>query len=290
MKQILKYSIYASLIFFCSNLFADEGCWLKDKETGKKFRIFNALLYVNAPDFKNICVGRINVLYAWRFFPRGNKHGDLTLPSKKQLHKLIGDLKDNDSLTVIDIEHWPLKNKPQDIIEKSVENYIYLLKNLKGSLPNIKMGYYGVVPTKDFSRAKQNPESKSYKEWMRQNDNVIKIAELVDASFPSLYTINPVHDEWINRAIAHIDESHRIAPRKPVYPFIWPNYHEQGGKYPCCVEVDRNYWRKQLELLRENSDGLVLWGGYKQEWNENSSWWKETILFLRESFDIVDIN
>jgi hypothetical protein len=49
------------------------------------------------------------------------------------------------------------------------------------------------------------------------------------------------------------------------------------GKY---LPVD--FWRCQLETLYKHADGVVIWGGYRCDWQLNFPWWKETIKFLKK--------
>lgn len=284
MNKIYIFLHFVFLVLFSVDINAE--CFLEDKITGKNFRIFNAFLYKDMPDLSDLCIEPINVMYAWEFFPRGAQKGNLSLPTKSQYMKAITKIKEKNKITVIDIEHWPLKNASERVISRSVENYLDLISIIKNETPNIIIGYYGVVPTIDFSRSKNYLGGKRFNEWVEENNRVEKIANVVDAVFPSLYTINSNRQSWIGRAKSHIAESIRLAPSKPIYPFIWPNYHEQGGKYPIGYEVDSEYWVLQLEYLRDNADGIVLWGGNNITWNKNMKWWKELVRFVKSSFII----
>jgi hypothetical protein len=31
------------------------------------------------------------------------------------------------------------------------------------------------------------------------------------------------------------------------------------------------------------ADGIVIWGGYQQQWDDNAHWWMETKKFLQKS-------
>lgn len=260
-----------------------EACRLVDKDTGKHYRIFNGLVYDSVPDLSNYCIEPINIMYTWNFFPRGGRHGDYSLPKGEVLERAIRRAESLGVVTVIDIEHWPLKGADKERKRQSVMNYVEVLAEMKQRSPDLMIGYYGVVPVIDFSRAKL-PGTRQHREWVSDNTNVQPIADIVDATFPSLYTINPNQADWRARAVSHISESQRLAPGKKVFPFIWPNYHEQGGRYPLGTEVEQGYWRMQLEFLRSNADGVVLWGGNKQEFDEEMIWWKETVNFIEENF------
>jgi len=258
-------------------------CELVDNLSGKTFRVFEAFKYEGKPEFGELCVEPINVLYAWNFI-RGPKHGDMTLPSTKALKRSIGRAREAGLVTVIDIEHWPLKGTTDAKALHSVQNYLFTLEQVKNALPDLTLGYYGVVPVRDFNRSRLSRENPLYRTWVEANNRVEPIAELVDATFPSLYTITPDTEDWQARAEAHISEARRLTGGKPVYPFIWPNYHPQGGKYPVGKEVDPDYWKIQLDFLRRHADGIVLWGGKNQKWEANMPWWQATVEFLETSF------
>lgn len=284
---LLVLCICFQMVCYSANAQNKADCWLEDKNTGKRFIIFNALLYEQLQDLKKYCIEPINVMYAWEFFPRGPKKNDFRMPEPTAIEKAIKKIKTKNEVTVIDIEHWPLAKVSSKVYLKSINNYLVTMNVLKNSLPNVPIGYYGVAPVIDFSRAK-NIGSRGYGEWVKENSRMMDVAQSVDAFFPSLYTINSDQRSWLARAKASIDEAHRLGNGKPVYPFIWPNFHEQGGKYPPGTEVPADYWRTQLNFLRENADGFVLWGGYKQTFNSEMMWWKELMSFIEDSFVVKE--
>jgi hypothetical protein len=59
--------------------------------------------------------------------------------------------------------------------------------------------------------------------------------------FSILYTFYADRQGWVAYAIAQISEARRKAKGKPVYAFIWPQYHESnqllGGQF-----LDADYW------------------------------------------------
>jgi hypothetical protein len=32
-------------------------------------------------------------------------------------------------------------------------------------------------------------------------------------------------------------------------------------------------WQQEVELTRDNSDGVIIWGGWQQQWDANAGWW-----------------
>ncbi|KHN98127.1 uncharacterized protein MAM_03888 [Metarhizium album ARSEF 1941] len=78
------------------------------------------------------------------------------------------------------------------------------------------------------------------------------------AFFPSAYTFSSSLATWQTSLNSVLAKVKAIDASLPVYPFIWPQYHESPHSfYP--VEL----WKNQLDVLTENQemDGFVIWGG-----------------------------
>jgi hypothetical protein len=114
---------------------------------------------------------------------------------------------------------------------------------------------------------------------MAENDQLRSLAGAVDVFFPSLYTFYPDQAGWKKYAIAQIEEARRYGGGKPIYVFLWPQYHESnrilGGSY-----LPADYWLLELETAREYADGIVLWSG-SSKWDEDAPWWKVTKEFVK---------
>lgn len=262
---------------------AASACTLT-KSDGTTFRIFNALLYKNLPeDLAEYCIEPINVMYAWEFFPNGPKNAGMAPPSSDVIAKAIHKIKTQNLLTVVDVEHWPLKFAAKEKIQRSVQNYLEMAKQINEGVGSIKFGFYGVIPVTDFSRAIQ-PNTRPYLSWIADNENVVPIAAHLDAFFPSLYTITPNQTDWVTRAQTHRQLLEKLDNSKPVYPFIWPEYHDQGGKYPPGSYIPEEYWEIQLKWLKENADGFVIWGGHNQTFSPDMRWWQTTKTFISKNF------
>ena len=261
----------------------DDGCYLENTKSGKEFGIYDALLYSEKPDLELAGFSPVNMLYAWNFVREAGP-GNFKKPTAERLDRVVSKLARN-RLSVIDIEHWPLSRSVSSVdVKKSIDNYTYVISELSARSPETVFGFYGVVPVRDFARAKSWRFTGGYREWQRDNSRVKPIADLVGATLPSLYTITSSVNDWKRRAQAQIDEARRLAPDVPVYPFLWPDYHPQGGRYPKDLALSGSYWRKQLEFLSSRADGVVIWGGKDQVWSESDAWWKETKDFIATNF------
>ena len=134
------------------------------------------------------------------------------------------------------------------------------------------IGYYG-------NAASLYPEKPKGKEQQAQAS---KLAAVVDAFFPDMYTAKENRKQWKKELTRLVHEAHRIAPGKPVYPYIWPEY---SGKMPAERRkfVSDNFWKFELETAREcGADGVVIWSGKRPEWNEQAGWWRATQAFVKE--------
>ena len=81
---------------------------------------------------------------------------------------------------------------------------------------------------------------------------------------------------------------------KAVYPFLWPEMHDDGKPELSGRMVPADEWRQMLDFLYErretrNVHGVVIWGGWgkggPQLWDANAPWVRETLAFLARVID-----
>lgn len=250
---------------------------VRAETASKSFLVFDDLLYEGKPNLAVYGIQAINGVYAWRFWPDG-KPGD-ALPESSLIEQAAkGPF--NSQVVVLDVEHWPTRELYGDW-RNGVEKYRTLLREFKKFVPEKLVGYFGHPPVMDYWRASQDRETLEYKEWQRDNDRLADLASEVDILFPQLYAFYPNREGWVKYATAQISEARRLGKGKPVYAYLWPRYHEsvpeQGNRY-----IDDEFWVLQLRTARDHADGIVLWGGWKEVWDENASWWRVTKEFMKE--------
>ena len=143
-----------------------------------------------------------------------------------------------------------------------------------------------MVPQRAYWQAIQPENSPAHRRWQRENDAVRSIAEYVDIIFPSLYTFYSKEDDWVRYAVANLREARRIAPGKPVYCFLWPQFHDSTRRAYELLPAE--YWKRQLGTCQGLADGIVIWGGVGEagrmngwlSWDDNAPWWKATVEFV----------
>jgi hypothetical protein len=246
----------------------------------RTFAVFDGTLYKQKPDMRQYGIASIAILYEIRFWPSGD--ATTALPEQQIVRTLATEVASSISPVVIDIERWPVTGS-SSLVQSSVTKYRTVLRWFRQAAPGLRVGYYGTIPVPDYWRAIQPTTSAEFKAWQQDNDRLELIAKDVEVIFPSLYTFYADRQGWVTYAIAQISEARRKAKGKPVYAFIWPQYHESneilGGQF-----LEADYWELELLTIRQYADGLVIWGGWgnsgPQVWDEEAPWWQVTKTLL----------
>jgi hypothetical protein len=239
----------------------------------RSFPLYDALLYSNKPDLTRQGLTPIRMIYSSELWADGESRDK---PNGAKITALAKQL-DPALLTCVDIEHWPTAGKPE-LLKSSIAKYTSVLSLIRQQRPSLKLAYYSIVPRHDYWRAVKGKGQNQYDEWLRENIKLKDIGAAVDVILPDLYTFYPDQAGWEKYAIENLKEARKYG--KPVYAFLWPMYHDSeplyAGKY-----IPADFWRFQLETCLKYADGIVIWGGWQEPWNENAPWWIETKKFMQ---------
>ncbi len=190
-------------------------------------------------------------------------------------------------IIALDLEHWKLSGAKTQAESLEVANNIrmlgVILDWMHAATPSLKLGYYGLNPLRDYWRAIRGPNDADYKAWQVENNALASVAAKSDVLFPSVYTFYNDPKGWSIYAMANISEARRF--NRPIYPFIWPTYHDSTPLRG--TRIDGDFWKFQLETLQsQNVAGVVMWdwavgaNGQKMYWNPLEPWWMATLGFL----------
>ena len=247
----------------------------------RPFVVFDGTLFKNKPSLVPHHVRPITLLYESRLFV-ANQSAD-AVPPEAIVRSLAHELRSSPEPAVLDIERWPLTGDGLTV-QSTVGKFLSVLSWAKGEAPNVRFGLYGTVPVPDYWRAIRDPVSEEFRSWQQDNDRLEAVSDRVDALFPSIYTFYPDRQGWVTYAIAQIAEARRKAKGKPVYAFLWPQYHE-SNRLLGLQPLDPDYWELQLNTAAQHADGLVIWGGWgangPEPWNEEAPWWQVTKRFMK---------
>ena len=254
----------------------------------KEFLLLESTAYENRQSFFKYGFSAIEEFGAKLFWDKNVVNDNL--PNKNKVCEIVNNVGDKYEWVVLDIEHWLLSTKyvNENVVMDNVEKYIQVISWARECRPDLKFGYYGQIPIRDHKAVLQGKDSNEKNYWVEQHSRVERLARLVDAIFPSLYTSTESREEWKILAEEYIKMSRKLANGKPVYPYIWPQYHP-GYKYKALDFISAEYWRFQLETVYKFADGAVVWGGWNlrenygpMAWDENKDWWVETKKFIND--------
>ena len=242
---------------------------------------YELLAYAHKPDLRKFGIQPARVFGPQDLWRKGSTRE--AVPSEIEVARGLALRPPNGGPIVLDIEHWPQRGTDVEVAS-SVERLIGLFDRAKGLESKVNVGYYGVPPIRDYWRAIRQPGSPLYLEWQHDNDRLQALADKVDILFPSLYTFYDDVDGWQRYAIANLEEARRLAGSRPIYAFLWPQFHESNKKL-ALQYLDAGFWRTELEVVAAHADGIVLWGGWeaagkRAEWDESAPWWIETKRFI----------
>lgn len=225
------------------------------------FPVYDGTLYTGKP---NLPLKQITIIYSGQLWSGTNRDN---LPAAATVSSLAKKAAST-GIGVIDVENWPVD-------QTGIGKYEALLQQFKKAAPGTKFGFYGVVPVRNYWGAVQGKGSAAYAAWQKKISVADPVGQTCDIIFPSLYTLYNDRAGWQKYAIAQIQEVRKYG--KPVYVFLWPEDADLSGKY-----IPADFWRMELDTARKYADGIVIWGGEKnQKWDNNAPWWQETLAFLK---------
>lgn len=237
------------------------------------FRVFQAMFYGNMPDW-----GLYGIEPAY-VIDRGiwNDEKNSRDANQAKIRAVVAALPADGGPIIINIENLDLHRRNK-AITANVRELALIGSWFKTAAGKRPVGYYGLAPLADYWRAIDIPAG-GVRDWQRDNDRAAPINAKLDYIFPSLYTHYRDEAGWVRQAKAMVCEARRISG-KPVYAFIWPEFHP--STVDAGREVPGEYWRLQLQTLHDVADGVVIWGGYdiqrdrQRPWDDDSAWWRVT--------------
>lgn len=223
----------------------------------RHFVVYDNTFYTNL-DLETYGLIKSNVVYEPATMRATTNAGHL--PAAAAFMRLVRQNDRNPGPVVLDFENLYLQGSPEIAAQ-----HFRLLETLATwahqAAPGKVIGFYGLLDHTDrhyLSLAK-------------------RLAPREDAFFPSLYTFNDDRAAWSKRVRDDVALAHSIAPRLPVYLYLWPQYHEHTAK--ALQYLDASYWSFQLRTASRYADGVVIWSGKAK--NTSTGWVTVTASFMR---------
>jgi len=251
------------------------------RPAGRPFRIFDATAYVGRPDWSRYGIEPIHIVDRGLWPEGAGRSGP---PDPALVRRYVESLPNDNAPIVLDIEHYDLTGSDQ-AARAALTDLRRLAAAFRAIAPGRQIGFYGIIPIPDAARSLAGAGSAPYRAWQRQNDRMSSLQGSVNMLFPPAYTNDRDQAAWAAVAAGQICEARRLSS-KPVYLFLWPEFHEGSplrGQY-----LDAEFWRLELETAYRLADGVVIFGGYDiqanrpRNWNPQAPWYAPTLAFIRE--------
>lgn len=230
------------------------------------YRVMEAMLYEAKPDGLGCNIEYLHVVYEHASGVRVAP-GALVVEEGAFRNAVGRARKSRAEIIVLDIENVPMR---------SWTTLARIVELFRGELPDRRIGLYATIPPLGYwDVVVDRPVMRSPDE----EKEIDVLARTVDATFPSLYVHYADVGGWIKYAKTVLRVARTYG--KPVYPFIWPQYHD-GNKELGRMFVNSNIWKAVLETVVAEADGAVLWGGWRDRegrrmgWDPNAEWWLVT--------------
>jgi hypothetical protein len=192
----------------------------------------------------------------------------------------------------LDLETWNFGyiDESSASINSKLAKYITVIDTLRTSRPDLKFGYFGLLPQLSILTPYFKDDNVTYMPSIiagmdTRYEATKELANHVDVLFPELYTYWPESNSiaYTSRVSTGIS-IYGIKYKKPIIPFIWPAYSTGVSDIPGGQYLSNTYWALEFSTLWQNSNvnGIAIWGGKDytqpsyptQTWDENLYWWQ----------------
>lgn len=185
----------------------------------------------------------------------------------------------------LDLETWPYY--PDSKLTSTINKFLTTINYFKSANTVSPIGFYGVPPKQAYQWSSIDPVNNpsGYANWKHISDSLARVAVNVDVFQPSFYAYDTDTTSWRKMVDTTIAAIKRYSTTKPIYAFIWPQYHQ--GTNPLQLQfIDTAIWRYELEQLYKKANGVIIWTSNKDGnnntiyWDVNMPWWQVTKKFM----------
>lgn len=231
------------------------------------FHVYDAINLAGKPPLGAQGLRPLPVLYESALWPPGAPKDN---PVESTIRAAARGVNAPDHILCVDIEYWPLQGVGDAQFNASLAKYRQVVGWIKQERPDLKVGFYGVLPVRDYW-SPVGGEPAKLQDWQAKNAKMRPLADAVDVIFPSLYTFYPNPAQWATYAEANLRAARQYG--KPVYAFLMPVYHE-SNRQMNSAPLPEDFWRQELQTVAKNADGAVIWTGPGGHWDEGAPWWR----------------
>ncbi len=190
-------------------------------------------------------------------------------------------------LVTLDLETWPYYPAAQ--LTSTINRFLTSISYFKSVNTTSPIGFYGVPPRQAYQWSSIDPVNNpgGYYNWKLISDSLARVAKNVDNFQPSFYSYDADTTSWRKMVDTTIAAIKRYSTTKPIYAYIWPQYHQGTGALQLQF-IDTAIWKYELRTLYDRADGVIIWTSNKDPnnntiyWDPNMLWWQATKAFMVE--------
>jgi Concanavalin A-like lectin/glucanases superfamily len=241
--------------------------------------VFDSLLFTGKPDLASYGVRPTKTVYTQEFFASG-----VCGPSEEATTRAVADTiwaSGYRGAVTLDVECQALDIRfaSTATVDAGLAQHLEIQGWFRNQQPGLSTGYYYQPPISDI-RGSDLTDPTALQE---ANDYLASLTAQANVLVPQAYNFDDDYAFWDAAMRLKVQEARRIGGMKPVYVFIWPEFHDQGPPNLAGTPLPKERWHNQLYLLYSlGVDGIILWGGYQHAWNDQAGWWQATKEFLRQ--------
>jgi hypothetical protein len=266
----------------------------KAKAAGSKretFELYDSLLFIGKPDLSRYGLKRARTVYENELWPPKRSAVPNETAVRSKARALLAEGVTAAVPVILDVEQYSVDvrldishiNPDTSTVDANILKLEQIIGWFKNESPMLQVGFFDVAaPLVGLPVSGQQPANDAELAiWRKANSYLIPFATHVDALYPSLYTVDTDPAKWVASAQRRIAEAKRIGARKPVRAFVWPQYHDVMRGPLALTSIDYDYWMLQLRTIRDaGASDIILWGGYKTQWDDREGWWRATLDFI----------
>jgi hypothetical protein len=231
----------------------------------KEFPVFDALLHMGKPE--SLTLGMRPIYPVARLWGAMDAQTGF---SEQGVVAAVREIPASVRRIFFDIETWPLLDVAPIVRSQSIAHLERVLALTRELRPDLNVGFYAFPPVSTYWPLMLKDKI-GYPAWQETNEQLAGLASRVDALYPSLYTFYDDRKGWLEVASGLVSAARHYG--KPVYPFLWFEYHDSNPTLHNH-EIAAAAWKEELDFCRSEADGVVLWGGYRERWNPQAAWWQ----------------
>ncbi|QIM70230.1 hypothetical protein EYB34_01980 [Bordetella trematum] len=200
--------------------------------------------------FSKLGIKPVQVIYEFQIFEDSKAINRTSLASLDKINKTISDLGNSADKEFIslDVESW------NRFSQSTPEKYLDLIKKFREASPNSKISLYATVPQIIYKWNKED-----INRYDELNSRYAYLANYVDYLSPSFYNKSGrTIVEWTPIVDYSMEVSKKIAPGKPIIPYITPELRKKNQPYRWLT-YEEMYERLDY-LKKSGASGVIVWG------------------------------